>query len=406
MPIKRINASELAIGMYVSRLDRPWRETPFLFQGFHIAEASEIDEIKQQTEHVYILVPDEEIEVSGARHAENTERDPGQYGQYNENHARHTKVEIEQELPVARRTHKEIAGLVAEIESALESNQELDVPRIKETVGYMVQSIERNPDAYVWLTRIKRYSSYAYNHSLSASVWATAFGHHMQLDEESLNDIAVGTLLMDVGFTSIPNEIQRKTSRLTHEEWEVIKTHVRYGMDMLAGTPGISAGISMVVATHHERLDGSGYPRGLRGNAIPLLGQMAGIVDFYTAITLPRPFMKALSPSAALQLLYKQRGTYFKDSLVNGFIQTLSTYPTGSLVELNTGEVGIVSAQNPGWLLRPRIILLLDADKNPYGSYPQLNLLEELSNTDSRPVYVARSLSEGEYGIDIDQLSL
>jgi HD-GYP domain-containing protein (c-di-GMP phosphodiesterase class II) len=228
----------------------------------------------------------------------------------------------------------------------------------------------------------------------------------MQLDEESMSDIAVGTLIMDVGFTKIPDKILQKTSRLTHEEWEVVKTHVRHGMDMLAGTPGMSAGIMMVVATHHERLDGSGYPRGVRGDAIPLLGQMAGIVDFYTAITMPRPFMKALSPSAALQLLYKQRGTYFRENLVNGFIQTLSTYPTGSLVELNTGEVGIVSAQNPGWLLRPKIILLLDADKNPYGSYPQLNLLEELNSGDGGPVYIARSLAEGEYDIDVDNLSL
>lgn len=403
MPIKRINADELEIGMYVSRLDRPWRETPFLFQGFHIAEKSEIEEIRQQAEHVYILVPDEEIEVSSTRPTGDAGLDPGQYS---EKHARLAKVAIEKEMPVAKRSYEEVADLIQEVESVLQSNDELDMPRVKETVGYMVQSIERNPDAYMWLTRIKRYSSYAYNHSLNASVWATAFGHHMQLDDESMNDIAVGTLLMDVGFTSIPNEILKKTSRLTAEEWEIVKTHVRHGMEMLAGTSGISAGITSVVATHHERLDGSGYPRGLRGNAIPMLGQMAGIVDFYTAITLPRPFMKALSPSAALQLLYKQRGTYFKENLVNGFIQTLSTYPTGSLVELNTGEVGIVSAQNPGWLLRPKIILLLDADKNPYGSYPQVNLLEELSGRDGRPLYITRSLAEGEYGIDIDQLSL
>lgn len=389
--------------MYVSRLDRPWRETPFLFQGFHVAERTEIEQIKEQTRHVYILVPDEEIEVSSIEYQNDVELEPSQLG---EMQTRPARVAVEDEIPAARQSHQKIAELVQEIESAMDSQQELDMPRVKETVGYMVQSVERNPDAYVWLTRIKRYSTYAYNHSLHASVWATAFGHQMNLEEGSLNDFAVGALLMDVGFTKIPNEILQKTSRLTAEEWETIKTHVQHGMDMLAETPGISTGTTMVVATHHERLDGSGYPRGLRGNAIPLLGQMAGIVDFYTAITLPRPFMKALSPSAALQLLYKQRGTYFTESLVNGFIQTLSTYPTGSLVELNTGEVGIVLSQNPGWLLRPRIIMLLDPDKKPYGSYPQLNLLEELNSRDGRPIYITRSLAEGEYGINIDELSL
>lgn len=387
--------------MYVSRLDRPWRETPFLFQGFHVVEQSEIEEIQQQTRYVYILVPDEEIEVGSGPHPVSSG-----VGRYDEKHARRASTQIEQELPVARKSHQEIAGLVEEVENALEANEELDMPRIKRTISYMVASIQRNPDAYIWLTRIKRYSSYAYNHSLSASVWATAFARQMELDEQALNDIAVGTLLMDVGLTRVPNEILQKSSRLTHDEWEVVKTHVGVGMDMLEGTPGISPEIMQLIATHHERRDGSGYPRGLRGTAIPLLGQMAGIVDFYTAITTPRPYMKAVSPSAALQLLYKQREKYFSEKLVNGFIQTLSTYPTGSLVELNSGEVGIVAAQNPGWLLRPKIILLLDADKEPYGSYPVLNLLEELTDQRGQPLYVVRSLAEGEHDIDIDQISV
>jgi len=389
--------------MYVSRLDRPWRETPFLFQGFHVAEHAEIEEIKQQARYVYILVPDEEIEVGSGPHPVPSGAD---VGRYDEKHARRASTLIEQELPVARKSHQEIAGLVEEIENALEANEELDMPRIKRTISYMVASIQRNPDAYIWLTRIKRYNSYAYNHSLSASVWATAFARQVELDEQALNDIAVGTLLMDVGLTRVPNEILQKSSRLTHDEWEVVKKHVGVGMDMLEGTPGISPEIMQLIATHHERLDGSGYPRGLRGRAIPLLGQMAGIVDFYTAITMPRPYMKAVSPSAALQLLYKQRDKYFSEKLVNGFIQTLSTYPTGSLVELNTGEVGIVAAQNPGWLLRPKIILLLDADKEPYGSYPVMNLLEELTDQRGQPLYIVRSLAEGEYDIDIDQISV
>lgn len=402
MAIKRINAEELEIGMYVSRLDRPWRETPFLFQGFHIVEKSEIEEIKQQTRYVYVLVPDEEIEVGSSRSGA---PETG-VGRYDANHARRASTHMEQELPVARKSHEEIASLVEEIESALESNEELDMPQIKRTISYMVASIQRNPDAYIWLTRIKRYSSYAYNHSLSASVWATAFGRQMELDEETLNDIAVGTLLMDVGLTRVPNEILQKSSRLTYDEWEVVKTHVQEGMSMLEGTAGISPQILQLVATHHERLDGSGYPSGLRGKAIPLLGQMAGIVDFYTAVTMPRPYMKAVSPSAALQLLYKQREKYFSENLVNGFIQTLSTYPTGSLVELNTGEVAIVSSQNPGWLLRPKIILLLDADKQAYGSYPVVNLLEELTDRRGQPLYIVRSLAEGEYDINVDQISV
>ena len=389
--------------MYVSRLDRPWRETPFLFQGFHIVDQSEIDEIKGQTQFVYILLPDEEIEVSSGpsiREPMPLSSDGG------EKALREANVRIEQELPLARDSHRQITGLVQEVEAALRDNEELDMPRVKQIISYMVRSVERNPDAYIWLTRMKRYSSYTYNHSLTASVWATAFARQMELDEQSLNDIAIGTLLMDVGLTGLPEEIMQKSSRLSYQEWEVVKTHVRHSIKMLSGTSGISPQILQIIATHHERLDGSGYPRGLRGSAIPLLGQMAGIVDFYTAITLPRPYMKAISPSGALQLLYKQRDRYFEGKLVNGFIQTLSTYPTGSMVELNSGEVGIVTAQNPGWLLRPKIILLLDANKKPYGSYPVVNLVEELADRRGQPLYIVRSVAEGEYDIKIDQISL
>lgn len=389
--------------MYVSRLDRPWRETPFLFQGFHIMDQSELEEIRQQARHVYILVPDEEIEVAAPANVDHPEFNPGQY---DENHARRASTRFEQEVIAASRSHPDLAALVEEVESVLESSGELDMPQVKRTIGYMVESIQRNPDAYIWLTRIKRYNAYTYNHSLSASVWATAFGRQVGLDTEALNNLAVGTLLMDVGLTRVPKEILGKSSRLTHDEWEIVKTHVSDGMDMLAGMPGVSAEIMQITATHHERLDGSGYPRGLRGAAVPLLGRMAGIVDFYTAITLPRPYMKAVSPSAALQLLYKQRGQYFDEALVNGFIQSLSTYPTGSLVELNSGEVGIVAAQNPGWLLRPRIILLLDAEKQSYGTYPMINLLEELTDQRGQPLYIVRSLAEGEYDIDVHDISV
>lgn len=403
MPVKRINAEDLQIGMYVSRLDRPWRETPFLFQGFHIVDKTEIEEIRKQARHVYILIPDEEIEVGAP--PPHSYSQTGQ-DQYNEKHAGRATVRIESELSTAREPHKEIVGLVQEIETALQSNEELDMPRIKQTIEYMIRSIERNPDAYVWLTRIKSFSAYAYNHSLSVSVWATAFGRQLELNEQSLNDVAVGSLLMDVGMTRVPKGILQKTSRLTHDEWEIVKTHVRQSIDMLKDTAGVTPEIVQLIATHHERLDGSGYPRGLREKAIPLLGQIAGIVDFYTAITLPRPFMKAVSPSAALQLLYKQRDEYFNEKLVTSFIQTLSTYPTGSLVELNTGEVGIVSSQNPGWLLRPKIILLLDPQKNSYDSYPVLNLLDELTDRHGQALYVARSVADGEYDINIDQISL
>lgn len=385
--------------MFVSRLDRPWRETPMEPEEFHIANQSEIEEIKEQTRNVYILVPDEEIEVASAPYGDGAAKD---VPQHHENTPRRNRSDTKQELPAAKNSIREIANLVEEIEARLESDKKLDMPRVKQSIKRMVHGVGRNPDAYVWMTRITSYGAHGHRQSLSTAVWAVAFGHRLGLDEQSLNNVALGTLLMDAGLTKIPAEILRKTSRLAHDEWDIVKTHVRHSMDMLSNRSGFPPAVMGLIATHHERLDGSGYPSGLRDKDIPLLGQIAGIVDFYTAITQPRPFMKAVSPLAASQILYKQAGTYFNQNPVNGFIHTLSTYPTGSLVEMNTGEVGIVSSQNSGWLLRPNIVFLLNAEKKPYDSHPLVNLLEEMNNSRGQPLYIVRSVAEGEYDIDIE----
>lgn len=385
--------------MYVSRLDRPWRETRFVFQGFHVTDPDQIEEIKQQTEYVYILVPDQWVKASrdilGGGPEATGELPPDK-----------PTIPIEQELPIAEDGYQDIAEMIREVKKAMKSNESLDLPRVQQTIGRMVRSIERNPDAYTWLARTKNYGSRTYKQALRASVWAAALARQLDLNEQAMNDVALGTLLRDAGFARIPGEILNKPTPLTNEEWEIVKTHVHHGKDILSRTPGVPNAIFQLIDGHHERLDGSGYPRGLRGNAIPLPAQIAGIVDFFAAVTQPRPFIKHLSPSHALQLLYKQRDRYFSEKLVNCFIRALGTYPTGSLVELNTGEVGIISSQNPGRRLRPRIILLLDVNREPYGSYPIVNLLEKSPNQEDQQGYIGRCLPEGEYNLDVEKLIL
>lgn len=385
--------------MYVSRLDRPWRETQFLFQGFEVTDQSMIDEIKQQTLHVYVLTADEEIKITQVREPD--------FDDIADNKWQIDKPTepIEEELPVAAESYRDIMEMAAEIDRTLKSGGPLNLPRILATIGPMTRSIERNPDAYIWLARTRRYGSDAFRWMLRVSVWAMALARQLDLDVDMMAQIALGTLLMDAGFARVPREILNKTSPLTDAEWQIVKSHVHHTNDMLTATPGISSTVKHLIATHHERLDGSGYPQGLGGNAIPLAGQIAGIVDYFSGVTRPRPFKKAMSPSAALQLLYKQRETYFNGTLVDAFIRALGAYPTGSLVKLSTGEAGIISSQNQGRRLRPRVVLLLDANGKPYGSYPVVNLLDSLTD-DRENVHIAASLADGEYAIDVEQLNL
>ncbi len=402
MPVKKISSTELKIGMFVSSLDRPWGETSFLFQGFPVRKESEIEELQEICSHVYIMAPDEEI-VLDNNHP-HSQPDPVYHDEIGRRSYEITKT-AEKELQTARQSHEELSQMMEEIEDSLQNDKELNVPKMEKAVEVMVDSIERNPDAYIWLTRMKKFDSHIYKDSLSASVWATTLGRELGLERNLMSALATGTLCMDIGKTALPKNILSNNGRLSDDEWAIMKSHVEHGVRILSDTADISDDILDIVRTHHERLDGSGYPAALKGNEIPLLGQIAGIVDFYVSITTPRPHTEAISSSNAIHMLYLQKGRYFSEILVDKFIQALSTYPTGSLVELSSGEVGVVISQNPGLRLRPNVVLLLDLDKKPCVSNPVVSLVDYTDRDLNNQVFIKKTLADGEYGLNIEALS-
>ncbi|MGD8998804.1 MAG: HD domain-containing phosphohydrolase [Granulosicoccaceae bacterium] len=401
MPVKQIPSNEIEVGMYVASLDRPWSETPFLFQGFEVHSQQEIDELQRLTRHVHIMVPDEEIVLK--RLPDDHE---GSLQSLNMLHRikYNTTVAAQDEVVAVRESHETISQLITEIESLVQAESKLRLDDIEKPVKIMVNSVLKNPDAYLWLTRIRKFDSFIYKDSLSAAVWATALGRRMGMTEQDLCTLATGCMLMDVGKLALPTELLQKHSRLDHDDWELMKTHVGHGLSILEADPHCTTDIMDIVRTHHERLNGSGYPAGLHGSQIPLFGQIAGIVDFYVAVTTPRPFARVISPSQAEQMLYDQKDNFFDEILVEYFIQTLSPYPTGSLVELSTDEVAIVMAQNPGLRLRPNVVLLLDPDKKTYGANTLVNLADY--KKDNIPVTIVKTLRDGSYGLQIEELSL
>ncbi|MEX1032710.1 MAG: HD-GYP domain-containing protein [Cellvibrionaceae bacterium] len=402
MPVKKIDAAEVEIGMYVSRLDRPWNETPFLFQGFPVRDLSEIEELKKQCRHVYIMVPDEEIEISAVPAGRRGSLPADLVGKKKYQ----TTTSAREEVQAVHQSHDELVSVLWDVESMLLEKNELKLNMVEKSVDVMIESIERNPDAYIWLNRIKKFDSFFYRDALNASVWAATLGRELGLEKEKLNALATGALVMDIGKTALPAEILNKTDKLTDDEWAIMKTHVEHGVRILSEAADVSPEVLDIVRTHHERLDGSGYPAVLKGDSIPLLGQIAGIVDFYVSVTTPRPYAQAVSSSNAVYMLYQQQGHYFSEALVKHFIQAISTYPTGSLVELSSGEVGVVISQNPGLRLRPNVLLLLGPDKKSYDSYPVVSLVDYSCGNSDKPVKIAKTLAEGTYDISIEELTV
>jgi HD-GYP domain-containing protein (c-di-GMP phosphodiesterase class II) len=185
-----------------------------------------------------------------------------------------------------------------------------------------------------------------------------------------------------------------------------VREHVRHGLDILELTPGLPPRIAEIVATHHERHDGSGYPNGLAGSQIPIFGRIVGVVDSYDAMTSVRPYAKSRSPHEAVNELYQQRGKLFQPELVEQFIQNCGIYPTGTLVELSNGQVAVITDVHSLKRLRPRVMLLLDVDKLPLKQFRELDLGEVELDEQGSPRVVKRGLPIGAYGLDPVELFL
>jgi HD-GYP domain-containing protein (c-di-GMP phosphodiesterase class II) len=186
----------------------------------------------------------------------------------------------------------------------------------------------------------------------------------------------------------------------------VCKSHVGHSFEILRETPGLPPELPGLASLHHERFDGSGYPKGLKGTQIGLFGSIAGLVDCFDALTHPRPYGEALAPSNALNILYSGRDTKFDRPLVEQYIQCIGIYPVGALVELNSGDVGIVIAQNLVRRLLPRVMVVLDAKGNLKKPQLMLDLAREPKMDADTPYRIKRTLEKGSVAIDTSEFFL
>lgn len=307
---------------------------------------------------------------------------------------------VEQEIETARDVHDKAKDLIENMMEELKKNRMPDVEKVKETVDGMVDSIVRNPDALLWLTKLKTKDSYTYGHSIDVSIYLASFGRHLGLPKDDLNMLGMAGMLQDIGKIRLPIEILEKNQRLTPQELEIVKSHVTESVKILTDTPGVPKQVLSIVANHHERFDGTGYPRKLQGDAIGMYASMAAIVDTFEAMTSERPYSKAMTAQEALRTMHGWKDKTFEKTLVEQFIQCVGIYPVGSLVELNTGDIGIVIAQNRVRRLQPRIMLLMDGLKDKYKTPISLDLLTEPVAYGNTVYQIKKSLPPGSHGID------
>ncbi|GAB3529641.1 HD-GYP domain-containing protein [Photobacterium alginatilyticum] len=276
----------------------------------------------------------------------------------------------------------------------LYEGKNIDIAPIADLSESIVDSIRCNPDAIHCVAALRNKDSYLLEHSLNVAFLMVSFGRHLGLNQQVLKQLAIGGLLHDIGKTQVKLEVLNKPARLTPEEFEHMKLHQVLSEPLLDCIPGLSDMSRQVSLLHHEKLDGSGYPRGLYGDEISLVGRMSAIVDIYDALTATRCYKESMSPTAAFNILKSMTPHQLDSELLNEFIRNVGVYPVGSLVELSDERAGLVWESNDESFLQPIVKCFYSMKYGRYLDVEMVNLAER------KQLVIERGLSPGKENID------
>lgn len=388
---EKISVSDLRVGMFVVELDKPWEESSFMFQGLQIKSPSDVLAVQNECSHVWVDFD----EFTMPNRQKDLAIPTAGYGSVN------NSLQVEDELDAARQVHELASQTIANLFEEIRLGAEIDGGKVKQAVNGCVDSILRNPDASVWLTRIQAKNEATAQHSLNVAALSIVLAKSLGMSNREMEDIGVCGMLHDVGKTSISSEVLEKKGPLNAEEMAEMQKHTRYGRDILMSTKSVMSGAADVAHAHHERPDGLGYPRKLPDENIPVFAKIVAIAEAYDTMTINQPYRPAFSPSDALQELYAQRGKQFDEDLVIRFIDSVGVFPPGSIVEMLNGEIGIVLS-NTKDKLRPRVILILDAFGEPTSQrVADLSLME--TDNEGKVYQIKTTHKDGAYGINVSE---
>jgi putative nucleotidyltransferase with HDIG domain len=402
---KKIKVEHLKVGMFVTELDRPWLETPFLRTRFQIKSQQQIVQLQKYCHYVFIDTQkgiDIETRPEPAESEKPVQNGISQRIDTIEGGSAQSQVSFEEEVQQALETRSKTKQVVDHMLEDVRIGRSIDSADAREAVENIMDSITRNHEALVCLTQLKDRDEYTSIHSMNVSILCIAFARHLGLNAEQIRVIGVGALLHDLGKMRVPIEILNKPGRLTPEEFDIMKNHVVLGGEIIKKTPGISPRSLRVVMEHHERFKGGGYPQGLQEGQISLVGQLAAIVDVYDAITSDRVYHNHLHPHEAIKRMYEWSERDFNRPLFEKFIRCVGIYPLGSLVEINGTDIGIVISSNSTSALKPDVLLVMDSQLNRYPKVRKISLSEQDSSGKKDTWAITRVRDAVAEGIQID----
>lgn len=274
----------------------------------------------------------------------------------------------------------EFQAIAKELKLKKTFNSEHLSKNFSKVIQAILSDIKQNKNALAILSDMFVYDSYIFTHSLNVTVYTLGLAVELGFNEKQLMDIGMGALLHDVGKMAIPVEVLNKPGRLNDEEFQIIQSHAKAGFDMLRNVPNLSLLSAHCAYQHHERLDGTGYPQGLKEKQIHYYAKMIAIADVFDAVTSNRIYRKPMLPHEGLELLYSGVGKQFDQALVEAFRRTIAVYPAGLKVKLSDGRVAIVVKQNKQLSTHPVVRIIEEHDREISPSY-DIDLTEQLNVT-------------------------
>ncbi len=369
--LKKINVRDVKLGMYLQEICGSWMDHPFWTKSFELTDPGDIKTLQEcGIQEVWIdTAKGRDIEISADAQSEeeaNKNIESRLQQALKPTATFNATVSVQEEVEQARKIHSRAKEAVTLIFQEVRMGKALQLDEVGSLVDDINQSITRNPEAFLSISRFKTMDNYTYLHSVAVCALMIALGKQLGLDQALLKDMGMAGLLHDVGKMMIPDEVLNKPGRLTDEEFVIIKNHPQLGLKILKGSQGVCEIAMDVCLHHHERMDGTGYPDKLLGDTLSLYARMGAVCDVYDAITSVRCYKSGWEPAEAIRKMAEWQEGHFDNRVFHAFVKTIGIYPSGTLVKLKSNRLAVVMEQSNASLLTPIVKVFFSILSNGY----------------------------------------